>query len=271
MPGYREIRNIGGVLDAVCNGNYSLSKGLFSHIEAHGINIAVSGKAGKKIISAGGIKIDTDISGSRLVINEAMLTSGKDVAVRASGVIENASLPERQGRIAFTVPRTSLSDVVDSFLNILPRSLQEASVEGGLAAEGTVNLQGGKILVDGAVTLANISIDAPTENIKVSGINGVLPLSLDLAGNAIVQPPSSSSFNRQNYDTLVKQLHQTAGKGDTITISSSSFGGLRVESVKFCLKAARGVTEIISLDSSLYEGACWKRVHYNTKRNTLSW
>ena len=245
----------GGTLDALCNGSYSLSTGLFCHIEAQGKNIVVTGTAGKKVLSAGGIKIDADVTGKKLVINEALLTTGKDVAVKASGAIENAFLPERQGRIAFTVPRTSCTAIVDSFLNILPRSLQEATVEGSIAVEGAVNLQEGKILVDGAVSLAHITIDAPTEKIKVSGINGVLPLSLDLAGKAAVKTPSSSSFNRQNYDTLAKQLHQTAEKGDTITISSSSFGGLRVDSVKIRLRAARGVTEIISLDSSLYEGA----------------
>ena len=245
----------GGTLDAVCNGNYSLSRGLFCHIEAQGKNIAVTGKAGKTVLSAGGIKLNSDLSGTKLVITEALLTAGKDLAVKAGGEIDNVFLPERQGRIAFTVPRTSLTAVVDSFLSSMPRFLQEATVEGSLSAEGTVSLLEGKILVDGAVTLASINIDAPTEKMKVSGINGVLPLSLDLAGKATVKPPSSSSFNRQNYDTLLKQLRQTAEKGDTVTIGSSSFGGLRVESVKIRLRAARGVTEIISLDSSLFEGA----------------
>jgi hypothetical protein len=244
-----------GTLDAVSNGSYSLSKGLFCHIEANGKNIAVTGKAGKKILSAGGIHIDSDVSGKKLVINRALLTAGKEVAAKASGAIENAFLPERQGQIAFVVPKTSLADVVDTFLAILPRSVQGATVEGGLAVEGAINLQEGKILVDGAVTLDNAGIDAPAEKIKVSAINGVLPMSLDLAGKTAVKPPSSSSFNRQNYDIIVKQLRRTAEKGDTITIGSCSFGGLRVDSVQIRLRAARGVTEIISLDSSLYDGA----------------
>jgi hypothetical protein len=245
----------GGTLAAVCNGNYSLSKGFFCHIEANGENIELTGKAGKKVLSAGGIKIDSDVSGRKLVINEAMLTTGKKVAVKASGAIENVFLQERQGLVAFSVPKTSLTDVVDSFFNTLPRSMQEAAVEGIIAAEGSVKLQEGKVLVDGAVTLTNINIDAPTENIKVSGIDGVLPLSLYLAGKAAVTSPSTSSFNRQNYDTLVKQLHQTTEKGETINIRSSSFGGLSVDSVKIRIRADRGVTEIVSLDSSIYEGA----------------
>ncbi|MDD2735461.1 MAG: AsmA family protein [Desulfuromonadaceae bacterium] len=253
LPG--DMTFSGGTLAAVCNGNYSLSKGFFCHIAANGENIELTGKTGKKVLSAGGIKIDSDVSDRKLVINEAMLTTGKKVAVKASGAIENAFLQERQGVVAFNVPRTSLTDVVDSFLNILPRSLQEATVEGILAAEGSVILLEGSVLADGAVTLADITIDAPTENIRVSGISGVLPLSLYLAGRADVTPPSTSSFNRQNYDTLVKQLHQTSENSETINIRRGSLGGLRVDSVKIRIRADRGVTEIVSLDSSIYEGA----------------
>ncbi|GFE59428.1 AsmA family protein [Geobacter sp. AOG2] len=245
----------GGVLEAAAAGTYSLSNGLFCHIEANGKNITVTGKAGKTVLSSAGVKVDSEVSGKKLVINQVLLTAGKGVAVKASGALENAFLRDRYGRIAFTVPRISLTDVVDSFLNLLPRWMQEATAEGSLAAEGGVNLQEGKILVDGAVTLANIGIDAPTEKIKVTGINGVLPLSLDLAGTTAVKPLSSSRFDRQNYDTLVKQLRQAAGKGDAITITSCSFGNLGADSIKIRLRADRGVTEIISLDSSLYEGA----------------
>ena len=245
----------GGTLDAGCNGNYSRSEGIFCHFEARGKQIAATGKGGKAVLSAGGISINSDLSGKKLVINEALLTAGKDVAVKASGVLENAFLPVRQGRIAFTVPMTSLAALVDSFLNVLPRSIQEATVEGNLAAEGAVNLQEGKMLVDAAVTLAKIGIDAPTEKMKVSDINGVLPLSLDLAGAAAAKLPSYSSFNRKNYDTLMEQLRKTAEKGDTITIGTSSFGGLSLDSVKLLIRAAKGVTEIISLNSSLYDGA----------------
>lgn len=245
----------GGTLDAACTGRYSSSGGLFCHIGAEGKDIAVTGKAGKRILSAGGIKLDSDLSGKKLVINEALLTAGKAVAVRANGAIENVFLPERQGRIAVTVPRTSLADVVDTFLNSMPRAMQEATFEGSLAAEGGLNLLEGKILADGAVTLSGIGVDAPTDKISVTAINGVLPLSLDLAGKAVVKPPSTTSFSRRNYATLVKQLRQSTEKADTITIGSGSFGGIRVDSAKIRLRAARGVTEIISLDSSLFGGA----------------
>ena len=258
-----------GSLDAGCNGYYSKSGGLFCHLDAQGKNIAITGKGSKTVLSDGGMSINSDLSGKKLVINGALLTVGKDVAVRASGTLENAFVPERQGRITVTVPSTPVSAVMDSFLNVLPRSIQEATAEGSLAAEGAVDLRDGTMLVDGAVTLANISIDAPTEKIKVSKINGVFPFSLDLAGKAAAKLPPSSSFNRQNYDTLLKQLRQTPGKGDTITIGSSSFGGLGVESAKLTIRAARGVTEILSLDSSLYDGNLYGKGFVTAQKGIL--
>ncbi|MSN27257.1 MAG: DUF748 domain-containing protein [Geobacter sp.] len=244
----------GGTLDTVCNGRYAKSDGLFCHLEAAGNNIAVTGKGGKSLLSSGGAIVNGDLSGKKLVLNQLLLTAGKDLVLNASGAIENANLPARQGRIAFNVPSTSLAALVDTFINAMPRSIQEATVKGGLATEGTINLQEGKILVDGAVTLANIGIDAPSGNMKVSGINGLLPLSLDLSGKVVAKPPNSSSFNRQNYASLMEQLRRKTEKVETITIVSASFSGLNLDSVKLRLRASRGVTEIISLDSSLYGG-----------------
>ncbi|HCE68813.1 MAG: hypothetical protein A2X82_12945 [Geobacteraceae bacterium GWC2_55_20] len=243
-----------GALDAGCTGGYERSAGLVCHVEANGHDMAVTGRGGKTLLSAAGIRLNADLSGKRLVVNEALLTSGKYVSVRAAGTLENVFPPDRQGRINFTVPATSLAAVADSFINVLPRSIQEATVAGNVAAAGAVSLQGGRILVDGAVTLDNINIEAPTENIKVSGIIGVLPLSLDLAGKAVVTPPASTRFSRQNYAALMDQLRRTTEKGESITIGSSSFGGLSMDSTKLRLRAARGVTEIISLESLLYGG-----------------
>ncbi len=264
-----DTRLSGGVLDAACNGSFSRSGGLICHIEARGENIAVTGKGAKTLLSAGGINVNSDLSGKKLVINEILLTAGKDVSAKASGTIDNFLLPDRQGRINFNVPTTSLASAADSFLNLLPRSIQEATVEGSLAAEGVVNLQEGKILVDGAVTLANINIDAPTEKAKVTGINGVLPLSLDLAGKSAVKLPASSGFSRQNYNSLIAQLRQTVDKVNTITIDGCSFGGLSLGSIKLKLRAAKGVTGIVSLDSSIFGGSLLGKGFITTQNGIL--
>lgn len=259
----------GGSLEAGCNGSYSKSAGLFCHLEAIGKDIAATGKGGKTLVSAGGFNVNADLAGQKLTINRAQLSAGKELTVNASGQLEDALRPGRHGRIAFTAPSTSLGALMDSFLNILPRALQEATVDGDLAADGTVDLQDGKMLLDGTVRLGNISIDAPSQKIKIAAINGVLPLSLDLSGKTAVKPPASSSFSRQNYDALLEQLRQSSKNTATITVGRSSFGGLSLDSLKLRLRAAQGITEIISLDSSLYDGGLFGKGFVTTQKGLL--
>lgn len=246
----------GGTLDGSCDGSYSRSAGFSCDFQAGGRDIALSGKGGKKILSGAGVDFAGHLSGRKLVIDQAKMTVDKDVAIKAGGAIDNAFQPDRNGKVVFTVPRTSLAAIADSFINVLPRSLQEATIGGDVSAEGVVTLREGKTVADGAISLARVNIDAPTEKMKISDINGTFPLSFNLAGKtAAFKPEATHVFSRQNYNALLQQLRHTQEKGETVSIGSISFGGLGVDSLELRLKAAKGITEIVSLDSSLYGGA----------------
>ncbi len=244
----------GGTLDAAGKGSYSLSNGLSGHFDATGKSITITGKGGKTILSEGGMEIESEISGKKLTLHKTQFSVGKNITAKVSGTIENVFMPERHGRMDFTVPKAAVADITDSFINTLPRQLQEATIDGFLAAEGTASLKQGSVLVDGAVTLTNITVNEPTSKIKIGGINGILPLSLDLMGKTNSKIPPSLNFSRQNYDTLVKQLRHPADNIKTINIGNSTFGGISIDSAKLLLQADGGVTKIISLDSSLYGG-----------------
>ncbi len=243
-----------GTLDATGKGSYSLSGGLLAHLVATGKNMTVTGKAGKTILSGGGIEIDSQISGNKLVLHRTQFSVGKNIAAKVNGSIDNVFMPERLGRLAFSVPRTAVADIADSFINSLPRQLQEATMDGFAAAEGVISLNRGSVLVDGVVSLANITVDEPSSKIKIAAISGKLPLSLDLTGKTKINLPPSLNFSRQNYDNLFKQLRQQPDKAETINIGNSSFGGISIDSVRLLLQADGGVIKIISLDSSLYGG-----------------
>jgi len=243
-----------GTMDAIGKGNYSLSNGLSGHINATGKSMTITGKSGKTILSDGGIEIDSEITGNKLILHKTQFSVGKNITSNVKGAIDNVFMSERQGRLTFTVPKTAVADLTDSFINTLPRQLQEATIDGLIAAEGAVNLKQGSVIIDGSITLTNINIDAPSHKIKLVDINGVLPLSLDLMGKTDGKLPLSLNFSRQNYDNLLKQLRQPQGKVETINIGNSTFSGINIDSAKFSLQADHGVTKIISLDSSLYGG-----------------
>ncbi len=250
-----DVAITGGVLEGSVSGSFSSSAGLACHIEAQGSAISLTNKAKKSILSDGGIRINTDLAGRKLVINDSLLTVGKDLAVKAVGALENAFQSERQGQIAFSVPNTSLNAVADAFINLLPRSLQEATLGGGLAAEGTLNLLKGSLLIAGAATLTAATIEAPAENVSLNAINGLLPFAFDLNGTSAAKQPSYPTFNRQNYAALLKQLRQNPEKGAALTVGKASFGGLSLDSLTLRLRSGQGITEIVSLDASLYDGA----------------
>lgn len=245
-----------GLLDAAGYGSYSRSGGLAGHFEVNGEGLAITGKGGKSLLADGGVKINSDLSGKKLVINQALLTAGKGVALKVSGVLDNVHAADRQGRLLISLPGTPLEALSDKFLNILPRSIQEATVTGSLASEVSVGLQDGRVLVEGSANLTEIGIDAPTEKVNISGVNGVIPLSFELGGkSSTVRLPESSNFNRQNYDSLLHKLRGSAEKGDVITATNCSFGGISLGQIRLKLRASKGVTGITSLDSSLFGGA----------------
>lgn len=244
-----------GVLEGAASGSFKKSEGLVCHLEAKGSAISLANKANKTILTNVGIKLNNDLAGQKLVVNEALLTVGNDLTFKTGGALENAFLPERQGQLAFSVPNTSLNAVVDAFLNLLPRTLQEATLGGGVAAEGTLNLLKGKLLVAGAATLTAATIKAPAEKASFSSINGVLPFSFDLTGTNSATLPSYPTFNRKNYDVLLKQLRQYPEKAAELAIEKASFGGLSLDSITLRLRAGQGLTEIVSLDAALYDGS----------------
>jgi len=245
----------GGALDATCSGNYSAADGLTCRFEASGSGIAASGSGSKTLFSGGGLNVTGVISRNKLEIGKALLKAGSGVVLTASGELTNPFLPRRDGRFVFSLPQTLLNDLIDPFVNMLPRFIQEATVNGSLASEGTFVLHDGRQLLEGVLRFKNALLDVPSQKVKVTGINGSFPISLNLSGGTPAQIRETASFTRENYPYLLKQLSKTPGAGQAITIGGVSFGPLNLGETKLTVNAANGVTTIVSLRSSLFEGA----------------
>jgi hypothetical protein len=141
-----------------------------------------------------------------------------------------------------------------------------------VAADGTVNLSNGRQLLDGTLKVRDVLMEVPTQNFKAVDINGNLPFSFDLAGGSSVKSRNESGFTRKNYPRLLEQLKTAPVGGQTISIGSIVFGSLTLGAVKLQASAVDGVTKIVSLRSSLYDGALLgsgyievkKGIHYRT-------
>jgi hypothetical protein len=245
----------GGAFDGTCRGSYSASKGPVCRFETSGSGISLSGSGSKTLFSGGGLTVAGEISRHKLEIHKALLTAGGGVALTARGELVNPFLPQRDGRFFFSLPQTQLNDMIDPFVNMLPRFIQEATVNGSLASEGTFVLHDGRQLLEGVLRLKNALLDVPSQKIKATEINGSLPFSFNLSGGTPAQVRETASFTRENYPYLLKQLSKAPGAGQTITIGGVGFGPLNLGETKLTINAADGVTTITSLRSSLFEGA----------------
>ncbi len=245
----------GGTLEGTCRGSYSASEGLACRFDAAGTGIAVSGAGSKTLFSGGGLNVAGEISRNKLEIGKALLTVGARVALTVRGELAKPFLPQREGRFVVSLPQTPLNDMIDPFVNMLPRFIQEATVNGSLASESNFVLHDGKQRLEGVLRFKDALLEVPSQKVKVTAINGSFPFSLNLPGGTPVQTRETASFTRENYPYLLKQLSKAPGAGQTITIGDVSFGTLKLGETKLTINAADGVTMITSLRSSLFEGA----------------
>jgi hypothetical protein len=243
-----------GTVEARVDGSFSRKNGLACSFDVAGAGIAASGKGGKTLFSGAAVRLAGEIAGERLLLREARLTAGQGISLRAHGTVTKPLSPKREGRLVYSLPATSLNSMIDPFVNILPRFIQEATVAGALAVDGTLNLRDGRQLLDGALKLDNVMLEVASQNFKTNDINGMLPFSLDLSGDAPAIARNQSSYTRKNYPRLLEQLGRAPVGGQTITVGSTVFGSLSLGEMKLQISAGEGITKIVSLRSSLYQG-----------------
>jgi uncharacterized protein involved in outer membrane biogenesis len=243
-----------GTFGGTASGTYSGASGLACRFDLVAADLAVTDSGGKTILGDGGIDLAGGMSGTRLVIDKTLLTAGKEVALQVTGEIANPLSPQREGHLDFSLPRTPLNSIIDPFVNILPRMIQEATVDGSLASKGKLILRDGRQQLDGALVLTDVLFEVPSQKLKIAAVNGRIPVSLQLSGDTPVTIRKTASFSRDNYSGLLKQLHAVPASGHQVTIGSVDFGALHLGNMQMQFSAGNGVTRIESLRSSLYDG-----------------
>ena len=244
-----------GTIDLRLRGGYSSRDGLACRWESKGSGIALANNDGKTLVAGAGLSATGALSGGDLRIDDSVLSAGPGVALKLKGELIQALSANRRGALTFSVPETTLNGMIDTFVNILPPLIQEATVDGTVAADGKVELQDGKKLLHGALTFNGGRLDVPSQKLLVADINGKFPFSLDLSGKAGGRPPQSMDFSRENYPRLPELLRKPVPGGEVVTVGKIGFGALELGKLTLHLAANNGTTEISSLTTSLYEGA----------------
>jgi len=266
LPPKAAVRPSDGAVDLKVNGSYSGRGGLSCRFETKGSGIALTGNGGKALVSGAELALAGALAGEKLTIDQAVLAPGQGVALRLKGELNQALSPKREGRFTFTMPEASLNNLVDPFANILPRLLQEATVDGTIAADGKIELRAGSSLVQGGVTFKGGRLEVESQKFLVSDLNGRFPFSLDLAGKQGGKPDQFMAFSRENYPRILEQMRKAPGGGEKISVAKISFGALELGPVTMRVSAGNGLTEIPSLTVSLYEGAILGRGFFSIRQ-----
>ncbi|RII26776.1 MAG: hypothetical protein CXR31_10235 [Geobacter sp.] len=268
LPAREDITLAGGELSASGNGTYSARGGLDCRFEAMGKGISLTGRGGKSLLAGGGVHLAGGVKGRNLTLNDGVITAGEGIILNVKGELANFPSPEREGSFTYALARAPLNSLIDPFVNILPRPLQEATVDGDVAAEGKIQFHSGKKLVDGMLLLNGVRLEMATQKFTVADINGRFPFSVDFSRGALSRPRDSISFSRENYTLLLGRLGEDNGKPD-VTIGSIQFGPLAVGTTTLVIRAANGITDIVSFRSSLYEGQLFGRGFLAMKGNAV--
>jgi hypothetical protein len=245
----------GGRLDLKVNGTYSKAGGFSGRLNSQGSGIVLAGSGGKSLLSGAGLTLSAELAGDSLSIAEATITPGPGVALKMKGSLQRPFSEQRSGRLNFALAEATAGNLVDPLINLLPRALQEATLEGRLAAEGHLDLGQGVKMLEGHLIFKGGRFELAAQKVLVAGIDGRFPFSLDLSGKTGNKPPTRLTFSRENFPKLLGHLRRESAAGERLTVAKISLGAVELGPLVLQASAAKGTTEISSLNTSLYEGA----------------
>jgi hypothetical protein len=244
-----------GLIELQASGAYSRSAGLSCRFTSKGSRVALAGAGKKSLVSGAAFNLAGELAGDNLTISDALFSPGPGTALKIMGRLEHPFTAGRTGNLAFSLPAAAARSIVTPLINLMPRAIQEATLDGTLAADGKLELGQGRKMLEGTLAFRDGGFELPSQKLAISGINGRFPISLDLSGRSGGKPPSAMAFSRENYPMLLRQLRSGSRGGEVITVGKLSFGPVELGTTTLHLSAANGLTQISSLETSLYEGA----------------
>jgi uncharacterized protein involved in outer membrane biogenesis len=248
------IRISGGSLDTNLVGRYTAGEGVSCHVDASAVAISLSGNGGKPLLSGVGLRAVADLKEDILLVREGTISAGDDVAITFQGEVAHPFSPSRVGKISLDFPVTPLATLFHTFGALLPEKLRTAKAGGTLGSKGNIRLAAGNAIFDGELSLEKGRIDVPDQQFSLADATGNIPVSLVLAGDAGGTKQVRLAYRKENFASIRAALRQAARKGTNFTIGKVRFGPLELGETFVGIRAANGLTEITTFNSSLFEG-----------------
>ncbi|MBI1922283.1 MAG: hypothetical protein HYS23_14505 [Geobacter sp.] len=259
-PGRSGERVTDGRITMAFSGSHARETGLNVSGEAAVEGVALKVREGRSLQGVnGGAKIA--YRNAALRIADGRMSAPGGLSAIFSGEIADVATAGRKGSMAVSIAPARIESLLDAYVNLLPRFLQEAEGAGSVEATGALRLQGKKALLEGVLSLAEGRLVNSSQKLSISNVAGRMPFSFDLSGEEGRRPDKMPPFSRENYDRLRGMLRSSRPEGEQFVIEKLRFGPLLVENIRLTGRAGDGVLELAALDAELYQGRLTGRGH----------
>lgn len=244
-----------GLVNSIWRCSYTTARGFVGRYGLEARDLRLVNGRGRTILENGRLNVAGEISRQLFSVSAAELRVGDAISATVDGKMLDPFVPARSGSFRYRLKPVPLNSLVDSFVNVLPAVVQEATVSGELESGGQLQLYAGRVLLDAALHLKGGGIDVPSQKLTVQSLNGVIPVSLDLSGKTPLTDDDEMDFTRQQYLLIHPRMRAVVMREPLLHIGGASFGALKLGPSSVQFKAEDGLTRIVLLRSSLYDGA----------------
>lgn len=255
IPRNTVVRPTKGFLDVAVQGRYSFGALPEADFTIKVRDLSLVAKNGKPLLDAAAAGISGSLADNRLFVSNGRVGAGEGVSLAFRGELQDIYSPKREGIFSAKLDKTDINRILDSFANSLPRLLQEATGTGSIGGEAELFLKSGKPTVKGEIVLDGVTLGVDSQKLSIGMINGTIPISFDRTAARAKLPDQHPDFTRSNFPLLVEQLSKPGIGDHRIVIDGVAFGPLKLGATTLMLRAGNGLTELTSLQSSLYDGA----------------
>jgi hypothetical protein len=254
-----------GTLTGSAKGSAARATGIRVSFRTELHDLAVA-KGRKTIFSRGDLSARGSLAGSSLTLDEAVLTIGDGITGRLAGQLNAFASPARSGSFNAEIPAMAINAALDTFANLLPTPLQQATAGGNLALGTDIRIGNGSVSLDGSADLRGITLEIPAQKIQAGAINGRLPFSMVMGkGGASAAAGNELPYvARKSYPELL-QTFRSPGGGSMVTVDRLQVGALELGTTLLHFAATSGRTELVSLHTDLYGGALLGRGYLDSR------
>jgi hypothetical protein len=219
-----------------------------------------SGYHGNVLVEAKGISV-TKINSEQNILKQAFLNSklifrgnyfefiadtgaGKTSA-KISGNVKNFMKKDRNITLNAIVPETKLTDIRESFWDIVLDNLLYAGIEGSLSSNVSIDYSNSNSKINGEVLLRDVTVEGENGEYSLRQVNGTIPIEYDMS--------SSERSDSVNLDSNYSE--EVPDQGDRkITIESFSYGFKLLDKITIWINKKNRAFNIKHFNGNIFGG-----------------